>query len=179
MDPNDAPNLVNECKTIQEHCTYNADTHFIIASGLANEARLYKYVPIAGSVIAGALLAMGLQGWLGWVALASGVATAWATAKDVDRRAREHSEAGKKFTVLKHEARALHETFAPEMTREEFYRETRRLTERYNQINAASPQTTDKAFNKARAKIHSGIHTPDWVEQARAAQATQLGTTER
>ena len=92
---------------------------------------------------------------------------------DVDRRAREHAEAGKKYTVLKHDARALYETFAREMTREEFYRETRRLTERYSQLTASTPQTTDKAFNKVREKIHKGIHTPDWVEQERAVRTAR------
>lgn len=172
MNPSDAPNLVNECRTIQENCTYNAETHFIISGGLETKSRWFKYVPIAGSVVAGTLLALGQHMALGWVALASGVATAWATAMDVDRRAREHAEAGKKYTVLKHEARALHETFAPEMTREEFYRETRRLAERYNQLAASTPQTTDEAFTKASAKIDKGIHTPDWVEQERASQST-------
>ncbi len=151
---------------LEENCLYTAAAHHIIAADLEAKARWFKYVPIAGSVVSGALLAMGLPQWLGWVALASGVATAWATAMDVERRAREHGEATRRYTILKHEARAAFQTFAYEVTREEFYRETRRLAERYNQVMSATPVTTNDAFEKARARIKAGRYVPDFMEQA-------------
>jgi hypothetical protein len=176
VDLTDAPHLINECRTIEENCTYTGEAHFIIAPGLEWWSRFFKYVPIAGSVISGALLAMGYAQWLGWVALLSGVVTAWATAMDVDRRARDHADAGRRFTMLKHDARALWQTYAPEITREEFYRETRRLAERYNQIVVSAPQTTREAFERASKRIKAGVYTPDFVRKPESGRPPEAET---
>ena len=81
-----------------------------------------------------------------------------------DKRANDHTKAAKDYTVLKHDARALYQTFSHEMSQSEFYLSVRLLRERYNNLVSQTPKTTDKAFEKARAKIKSDRHTPDFKE---------------
>lgn len=73
----------------------------------------------------------------------------------------DHLLAGKNFTALKHDARALHETFSLGMDDAELAIEAKKLHERYNDLVKFVPQTDDKAFNLARGKIQQGIHDPD------------------
>ena len=81
---------------------------------------------------------------------------------DPERKAREHLAAAKNYTVLKHEARSLHETFSPFLGEEELIHEVKKLLERYNKVGELTPPTTDKAFLWASKRIREGIHEPDF-----------------
>ena len=65
---------------------------------------------------------------------------------------------------LKHESRALYETFYKEMDHNSFSVLVRILRERYNLIAKLTPQTTIKAFEEGRKRIKVGHHTPDFKE---------------
>ena len=63
------------------------------------------------------------------------------------------------------------------MSQSEFYFSVRLLRERYNNLVAQIPKTTDKAFEEARAKIKAGRHEPDFeVKQASYAKKGEDST---
>jgi len=68
---------------------------------------------------------------------------------------------------LKHEARALYQTFYKGMDHNSFSVMVQILRERYNMIVKLTPQTTIEAFEEGRKRIKAGRHTPDFEEQNR------------
>lgn len=164
MDPNQAPNLINECKTIEENCLYTAGAHFSLERKMDIRARLFKYVPAAMSVISGGGFIANKDSSLGWLAIISGLTVALSTALEVDKKTLDHREAAKMFTMLRHKARSAYQTFVFEMSREEFAQTTKRLCEHYSELVMRYPSTTEKAFNEARKKIKTGDYEPDFSE---------------
>lgn len=79
----------------------------------------------------------------------------------MEPRHRLQRRAAKGFTVLKNDARALHQTFGPRMADEAFEVAVRNLHDRYNDLARSTAATDDAAFEKARKKIQEGLHEPD------------------
>jgi len=156
--------LITECKRIEEDCMYNAETHHQIATSSEKSAFCIKFIPAVIAAVSGILILSGVSIVVAWLAVLSGFVLAIASVLDPDRKKNDHTKTAKDYTVLKHDSRALYQTFAKEMSPSEFYISTRLLRERYNNIVDKSHKTTDKAFEQARNKIKSGRHTPDFEE---------------
>ena len=172
MKPDEALNLANECKTIEENCLYTATAHYIIEGEMARKARLYKYVPAAASALGGGAILIGQGTIFAWLPIIAGLATAMATALDVDKRTIEHREAAKEYTILRHKARAVYQTFAYEMTREEFIQAVKEICECYNELTKKYPSTTEKAFNEAREKIKKRDYKSDFIAEMKQKEAS-------
>ena len=172
MKPDEALNLVNECKTMEENCLYTATAHHIIEGEMARKARLYKYVPAAVSALGGGAILVELGTAFAWFPIIAGLATAMATALDVDKRTIEHKGAAKEYTILRHKARAAYQTFAYEMTREEFVQVVKELCECYNELTKTHPSTTEKAFNEAREKIKKGDYESDFIAELKQKEVS-------
>jgi hypothetical protein len=158
--------LITECKQIQEGSTYTAEAHFTIEHMLSRKAFWYKIIP-AVVTVGGALLTFtGLPNWVNWITLLSGIITIASILLEPDRKARDHLAAAKNFTILKHDARSLHESFKDFMSEEEFYRNVRQLRDRYNGLVQSTPPTSYKgAWDIASARIKSGVHEADFRTQ--------------
>lgn len=163
MDKTKIECLITECKQIQEDSTYTAEAHYIIADKLSKKAFWYKVTPACITVFSAFQLLTGSPSWVAWVTLLSGLVTIMNVFMEPEKRARGHLFAAKNFTVLKHEARALHESFKDFITEDEFYHTVKRLRERYDLLVQFTPSTDDKvAWEKARERIKSGVHTADF-----------------
>ncbi|MFC1834120.1 SLATT domain-containing protein [Thermodesulfobacteriota bacterium] len=174
-----AKNLVDECRRLEEDSMYNAESHYMVAASAGFRGQLLKFVMAAASAISGVLVLAGAASWVAWFSILSGLALALTTVLNIDRKRADHSSAAKEFTVLKHDARSLYQTFAPEMKRQEFSRAVRRLRDKYNDLVLHCPQTTKKAFQEAQRKIKTGVHTPDFVEQEKVAGTQEQGVKKR
>jgi hypothetical protein len=156
--------LITECRRIEEDCMYNAETHHQIVASAKKIAFCIKFIPAVIAAISGILILAGVSVVVAWLSVLSGFILAIAAVLDPDRKKNDNLKTAKDFTVLKHDSRALYQAFVNEMGATEFYISTRLLRERYNNIVNNSPETEDKAFEKAREKIRAGRHTPDFEE---------------
>ena len=156
--------LIDECRRIEEDCLYNAETHYIMASGFNRIGFWVKLIPAIAAAVSGAALLSGAPNWIAWFSVIAGVAFALQSIMNPDKKYEEHSQAGKSYTALKHESRSLYQTFCKEMDRNSFLTMVMVLRERYNMIAKMTSQTTDKAFEEGRNKIKAGRHTPDFEE---------------
>ena len=164
MTEQNKDHLITECRRIEEDCTYNAETHHQIVASAQKTAFCVKFIPAVIAAISGILILAGVSIVVAWLSVLSGFILAIAAVLDPDRKKNDHIKTAKDYTVLKHDSRALYQAFAKEMSSSEFYISTRLLRERYNNIVNNSPETEDKAFEKAREKIRAGRHTPDFEE---------------
>lgn len=117
-------------------------------------------VKLAPAIIAawsGILVLGGASTQIAWLAIISGVVFG------PERCAAGHTKAAKDYTVMKHEARSLHEAFFPEMSQSEFYIAVRILREKYNSLVAHTPKTSNRAFKIAQERIKQGRHT--WLQR--------------
>ena len=156
--------LVDECKTVAENCLYTAQAHFAMAEKATRQSRYLLIVPSGVSALAGILTSVGLPGWIGAFAAVSGLITGVSSAVGVDRKALSHKQAGNLFTALRHEARALYETYSLELPYEQFVAETRRINDRYNSLIQALETTDSAAFEVARQRIKAGYFKADFSE---------------
>ena len=156
--------LIAECRRIEDDSKYTAEAHYIITEGAATTSFWVKFIPALAAAVSGVLLVSGFPNWIAWFSVISGVAFALQSILNPDKKREEHSQAGKFYTALKHESRALYQTFFKEMDHESFAVAVRILRERYNMIAKLTPQTTTKAFEKGRLRIKAGRHTPDFEE---------------
>lgn len=156
--------LITECKWIEEDCMYNAETHHQIAASAKKTAFCIKFIPAVLAALSGILILSGVSIIVAWLSVLSGFILAIASVLDPDRNKNDHIKTAKDYTVLKHDSRALYQTFAQEMGSSEFYISTRLLRERYNNVVNNCPETDDKAFEKTRKKIKAGRHIPDFKE---------------
>jgi hypothetical protein len=155
--------LLAECLTLQENCEYLSQAHFAAASAGERNARLVLTLPSIIGAIAGALLTASLvPAWVGLLPAIGGVVTAIGGAFGIEKNANSHTQAANLFTQLRHELRALRETFAREMPRGALIAEVRRLADRYNTLAQTSPTTDDKYFKVARKKIKEGVLQADF-----------------
>ncbi len=156
--------LIAECRRIEEDCMYDAETHHQIVASAKKIAFCIKFIPAVIAALSGILILAGVSIVVAWLSVLSGFILAIAAVLDPDRKKNDHIKNAKDYTVLKHDSRALYQAFAKEMSSSEFYISTRLLRERYNNVVYNSPETEDKAFEKAREKIRAGRHTPDFEE---------------
>jgi len=155
--------LINECKQIQEDSTYTAEVHHIIGYKLSKRAFWCKLIPAGITVLGASGLLMGFSNWVVWVTLLSGLVTMLNVFMEPEKEARNHLSAAKDFTILKHEARSLHENFKDFESENELYHNVRRLREKYNLLVQRTPPTGDKkAWEEARERIKKGVHEADF-----------------
>ncbi|MCL4516329.1 MAG: SLATT domain-containing protein [Firmicutes bacterium] len=160
--------LLEECQTVAENCLYTAQARFILADKANFWNRLLLIVPSCIAAIGGILTSLGLPGWIGAFAAISGVVTALAAALGVDQKAMLNKQAANLMTALRHEARALHETYWRELTHEQLVTEVRRINDRYNCLVQALETTDAKTFDEARRRIKTGIFEPDFQKNQKA-----------
>ncbi|MFX0195301.1 MAG: SLATT domain-containing protein [Candidatus Hodarchaeota archaeon] len=165
MSENDIQHLIDECKRIEEDCLYTAEAHYIGAAKAGTVAFSVKLIPAAAAAASGAALLSGLPNWIAWFSVIAGVAFALQSIMNPDKKQEDHSQAGKSYTALKHESRALHETFCKEMDHDSFHVMVRILRERYNMTAKLTPLTSVKDFEEGRKRIKAGRHTPEYKEQ--------------
>lgn len=166
----DNTHLVQECMRVEGDCEYTAEAHFIIAAKAGWVSFLVKLIPAAAAAASGAALLSGAPDWIGWFSVIAGVAFALQSIMDPDKKREEHSQAGKSYTALKHESRALHETFSKEIDHDSFHMMVRIIREKYNQLVKLTPQTTEKEFEEGRVRIKAGRHKPDYKEDESEAE---------
>ena len=164
MAENNIRHLIKECMQIEDDCLYTAETHYIIAGKAGRLGFWVKLIPAIAAAGSGAAVLSGAPNWIAWFAVISGVAFALQSILNPDKKHDEHSQAGKCYTALKHESRALYQTFYKEMDLDSFSVMVRILRERYNMIAKLTPQTTVTAFEEGRKRIKAGRHTPDFEE---------------
>lgn len=161
--PEEPPaHLIEELKTIEENCLYTGQAHFVIASRKGAAVQRVFVIASAAAGIAGALVAAGLPAWIGIVSAVAGAVGAVAGALGADEDVHSHRVAANVLTRLRHEARALRETFWNGMDPAELTREVRRLSEYYNGLIQGLPPTDDEAMAKATEQIRSGRFVPDF-----------------
>ncbi len=162
MEPK-VQNLIDECKRIEEDSTYTAEVHHLIVHKLSKRAFWYKLIPAGVTVLSALVLLFGAPIWTSWITLLSGLITIINILMEPEKKAKEHLFAAKNFTVLKHEARSLYETFRNFIGENDFYHETKRLREKYNWLVQITPSTDDKkCWEEARKRIKEGVHKPDF-----------------
>lgn len=159
---NDSAHLLTACQRIAQDCLYTGQTHFEMASQKARRSKGWLILlPSVVSSISGIAVACGAPGWIGAFAALSGVVSGVATFLGVDKDAAAHETAGKLLTQLRHEARALCDTYAPDMPVEHFAAQVRALENRYGAFVASLPLTDEKAFDKVRLRIKAGTFRYD------------------
>jgi hypothetical protein len=177
---NDSSHLLAACRRIEENCLYTGQTHFEMAAQKAKRAKGWLVLfPSLVSAASGLAVALGAPGWVGGFAAVSGVISGVATFLGVDKEANAHETAGKLLTQLRHEARALCDTYAPDMPVELFASQVRALDNRYGAFVASLPLTDEKAFEKVRARIRSGTFQYDSEAIAGTPSAPSLPAPKR
>lgn len=158
--------LITECKRIEEDSIYTAETHYLIANKLSSKAFWFKLFPASVTVLSAFALLLGFPKWISWITMFSGLVTILSIFLEPERKAKEHLFAAKNFTVLKHEARSLHEAFADFVNSNDFYYKVRQIREKYNLLVQSTPPTDDKkCWEQARKRIKEGLHKPDFKEK--------------
>lgn len=155
-------NLINECKLIEEDSMYNAETHYLIAAKLTKRAFWFKFIPVIITGISALALLLGSPSWVSWITLTFSIISIANIFLEPESKAREHELAAKNFTVLKHDARSLYESFKDFIDEKDFYYEVKRIREKYNWLVQTTPPTDEKSFEKARERIKKEIHKPDF-----------------
>lgn len=153
--------LLKECSRVEENSTYSAETHHIMAKRQDLLYTVTQLVPALAAATMGTLVVgQVVPAWVGVAATIAAGVTAVGTVLNPQRTFFEHLSAAKAFTVMKHDARAARDR-APSMTNEQADCISENLHERYNDLVRTAPPTADWAFDKARARIQSGVHRPD------------------
>ena len=154
--------LIVECKHIQENCTYTAEAHHDLAD---RGKRLGFWFQVVPSVITAFLAAVVMLGWapliLNGLTVIGAVISAVGNVLNPLKDYFDHLNASKNFTVIKHDARVLHDTFSVTMSDKEFAIAVENLHNRYNDLVRFVPPTDKKAFEEARRRIKDGVHDPD------------------
>jgi len=156
MDSKDS--LANECLLIAENCLYTAQTHFEMARRAGTRTRRFILWPSVLSGAAGIAIPLGVfighKAWalLGIVPAVAGIVTAALAYFGSDDES-AHKVAGNLFTILRHDSRALAETFASGMSLDQLTCKVRRLQDRYNTLVQSTEVTDPEAFERARKVV--------------------------
>lgn len=162
QDEREIAHLLEECRTVAENCLYTAQSHFEAVNPTRWRARLLLVIPAVVAAASGFLTAIGLPKWIGAFGAVAGLVVAVASILGVDREPAYHQQAGNLLTALRHEARALAETYWRELTRDQIFAEVRRINDRYNCLVQALECTDSKAFDRARKRIKAGRFEMDF-----------------
>lgn len=188
MDASNTTRLINECKTIEENCLYTAQAHFETARNRDGLRLSVIVFPATVSALA-ALVALVhpelfpvkahnelLKSICDALVALGSIMTAVAVIVGVDKQAAAHVQAGNAFTVLRHEARALHETFSSELSPAQLSWKVQSLHERYSSLCQATEITDGSAFDKAKDAIKARTHQMDY--KAIAPSPPQIAPSE-
>lgn len=158
--------FLDECKQIQQNCTYTAETHHQIAIFNRNLVYGFQIIPASIAAVTSTLVVANEQpdSWL-WITAASAVINVIATVFDPNKQYQAHINLAKKFTVLKHDARFLQESKYYKLSDEDFAVAVEKLHDRYNDLVLDAPPTDGWAFKIARQVIKAGTHDPDKDEK--------------
>lgn len=154
--------FIGECKQIKQNCEYSAETHHILANRSKLLSIWFQLIPaiiaaLSGILVAGQLIPF----WWAWLTTISAVVTALGSILNPLKDYYDHLNAAKNFTVIKHDARALYETFESDLSDKDFAVATKLIHDRYNDLVRFVPATNKSAFEEARGRIRSGVHKPD------------------
>lgn len=153
---------IKECDAIEQNSTYTAETHHIIAGKQKTLATRFQIIPAIAAAVLGALVGAGqVPTWCIWLSVISAVISAVGNVLNPLKEYYDHLNAAKNFAALKHDSRALKETFSCTMTDTEFTTAARLLHDRYNDLIRFAPPTDPDSFEKARKRVQSGIHKLD------------------
>jgi hypothetical protein len=166
MDNEKIQNLINECKQIEEDSLYTAEVHYIIGHKQKVRASWLKFIPALITIGTCFALLIGAPNWVTWITLFSALSAVINILLEPEKEAKNHFTAAQNFTILKHEARSLYETFIDFMDEKDFYHEVRKIRDKYNLYVSLTPPTDDeKAWEKARQNIKKGYHIPDFKQK--------------
>lgn len=172
--------LTQECKNVAENSLYTAQAHFEVAA--SRDAQRFWCIVMPALLVVGGILASLLEKQIAFVgqykividvvtALAA-MTTALSVFMGLDRQCASHNAAANLFTLLRHDARSLHETFAQTLSNEEFARRVQELMHRYGYLCQATEPTDKSSFEKARKSIKGGIHEMDHQQQQTSKTTT-------
>lgn len=155
-----------ECKIIQQNCTYTAEAHHQRALSLKRMALWLEVIPSICAAVTGTLVAAGkIDTDFLYLTIISSVVTAVAAVLSPSKSYQEHLGAAKNFTALKHDARFLHETLLHKLSDEAFSVAVENIHQKYNELVSSAPPTDDNSFKKAQKVIQAGNHDPDKDEK--------------
>jgi hypothetical protein len=125
-------------------------------------AYVFQIIPASIAAITSGLVAANIKphSWL-WATMTASVISAVATIVDPNKKYQEHLIATKNFTILKHDARSLHQAKSQKMSDEAFCMEVENLHEKYNELIKAVRPTGSVSFGMARRIVGAKIHEPD------------------
>jgi cbb3-type cytochrome oxidase subunit 3 len=154
----DPAKLAAEAKRLEEDSIYSAKGHF-------EAARLWHTVHLAVGIAAATLAALSgalasyststrIAGAIAFlVALIAGIATVL----NAEKRAAAHQVAGNAYLSLRNDARFFHQIdVAPTSDATRLAEQLRKLGQRRDKLNAASPAIPRFAFERARRGIEQG-----------------------
>ncbi len=165
--------LIKECKTIAENSLNTAQAHFEVANEKENwRKRLLTIPAVVAAIGAMAATAFSLSDTYagaklfidGLVAVSASI-SAVASFLNFDKQVGNHYQAAKSFTLLRHDANSLEQTFSKLLTDDEFKHKVESLRDRYSTLVQATDATDEKAFKKARENILSGRFEMDHLAQ--------------
>jgi len=159
---------IEECKIIQQNCTYTAETHHQMANSAKRQAVWLEVVPAGLAALSGTLVSVNVLGdWALIITVITSVITAVSAVLNPNKTYQAHLEAAKNFTALKHDARFMHEATAGKMSEESFAVCVEGLHNKYNELIKTVPPTNGKSFAKAQEIVQKGTHDPDKDKEGR------------
>lgn len=159
---------ISELEIIRDNCEFTAEAHHHIASRHHRRALSLKVLPAVLAAATGVLVANDVfPSTLIWLTVTAAAISAIAGVLDPDRDYQTHLTAARAFTSLKHDARALKETYCDGMTDEQFRASVIDTHDRYNDLVRMTPPTDDASFAKAQKRIKSSVHLPTSLEDNR------------
>jgi hypothetical protein len=153
---------IDECKQIQQNALYSAETHHTLSSFYNIVSFFSQAVPAATAAISSGLVTAGKSpsGWLLLTVVSASIA-AIANILNPKTYQQDHLNAAKNFTIIKNNARAMHEAFSSRLSDDALAVAVENLHNRYNDLVRVVPPTTNWAFWFARKRIQKNLHTPD------------------
>jgi len=162
MTTDEVKHLLDECKTIEENCLYTGQTHFVMAEKIEKKKFWLVFIPSLLAVVAGAYSAIYAVNWAAAVASISAGIAGLTSFLGIEREAVTHNSAGNLLSIMRHEARILHESLWKEIPREHLCMEVRKLNDKYQIACFALDVTDSKSFELARKRIKSGVFKYDF-----------------
>lgn len=165
--------LLDECRNVAENSLYNAQAHFFIAARCEHNRFLWVIFPALLVGFAAFVAAFALQiPWLSQYKTAidafvafGGLVIALTSFLNYDKQASTHIRAAGTFTMLRHEAKSLCDTFALKLNDDELKAKVECLLKEYAYLIQSTEPTDEKSFQKARKQIQKGFHEMDYKQK--------------
>jgi len=159
---------LDECKQIQQNATYSAEAHHRMAGWYRKCSIWLQLVPAVIAAISSGLVASGVAAnTLLWLTVLAAAVSAIASVWNPQKAHQDNLGAAKAFTVIKHDARFLHEAESTVMNEAEFRLAVQTLHDKYNELIKIVPATDPDKFEEARKVVQGGIHQPDKTDDGR------------